>query len=547
MENKDIARSFNLLGKLMELHGENPFKVRSYYNAYNILRKMERPLVEMSEDELSKIPGLGKAIVGKIGELAEKGNMDTLERYKGMTPSGVIDMLQVRGFGPKKVSVIWNQLGVETIGELLQACEENRLVALKGFGLKTQASLQQKLQYFQLSKGYYQYAVAENEIEEINQWIGENMPQDAAVVGDAAKHNQIIEGISILVVEESSEALTTAIKEHASEDVEELNWGGITVQLIEISAEDFAAEQLIQNSTEDYIEFLQNEYGLEVEEFADELNEEMIFEALDIPYISPPQRELWDQNRDNISEEDLLKTEEIKGIIHSHSTYSDGLNTLKEMALYCKDQGFEYLVITDHSQSAFYADGLKPDEIKKQWKEIDELNKSIPDFHIFKGIESDILSDGSLDYEEEMLKEFDIIIASVHSNLNMDEEKATQRILKAIENPYTRILGHPTGRLLLSREGYPLDHVKIIDACAEHNVVIEINAHPNRLDIDYHWIDYCLEKGVKLSINPDAHSREAIHLNRHGVRIARKAWLTKENNLSSYSLEEIRAWIDEKG
>lgn len=224
----------------------------------------------------------------------------------------------------------------------------------------------------------------------------------------------------------------------------------------------------------------------------------------------------------------LIEETDIKGVIHSHTTYSDGLHTLREMAEYSKSLGFEYIVITDHSKSAFYANGLKPERVLAQMEEIDALNAELAPFKIYKGIESDILGDGSLDYEEDILKQFDVIIASVHSNLKMDKEKATTRLINAIKNPYTTILGHPTGRLLLSREGYPIDHMAIIDACAEHQVAIELNANPYRLDLDYEWIPYAMEKGVKISINPDAHSKEGIHDIRYGVLAARKGGLTKE-------------------
>jgi len=545
MENKEIAKSFNLLGKLMDLHGENPFKVRSYYTAYNILRKHERPLSEMSGDEIGSIHGLGKAIVGKIEELTTKGQMDTLDRFKEMTPPGVVEMLHVRGFGPKKVSSVWNQLGIETIGELLQATKENRLVALKGFGLKTQEDLKKKLEYFSVSKGFVHYATAENEVEEIQQIIEDQFPQDAAIVGGAAQQEQVIEGIQILVLEEREDDLRKALESGAREDVTVFNYGGIPIHIDAISGEEFAIEQFTRNSGEDFVEYFQDAYDIDLHEFVDVLSEETIFEEADAEFIPPPQRKLIDDRPDNRSFESLIKVEDIKGIIHSHSTYSDGLHSLKDMALYAKEQGFEYLLITDHSQSAFYADGLKVDRVQEQWKEIDQLNQEIPDFHIFKGIESDILNDGSLDYEDDILKGFDVVIASVHSNLKMDKEKATNRLLTAIKNPHTRILGHPTGRLLLSREGYPIDHAAIIDACAENNVIIELNAHPNRLDIDYHWISYCRDKGVLISINPDAHSKEGMHLVRHGVRVARKAWLTPEENLSSYSLEQLKSWIKE--
>ncbi len=537
MDNKSIAKAFNLLGKLMDLHGENPFKIRSYYAAYNILRKHEPPLSAMNEGEIQAISGLGKAISGKIGELTSKGYMDTLERFKEMTPTGIIEMLSVRGFGPKKVSAVWNQLGITSIGELLQACNENRLVALKGFGLKTQESLKQKLKYFQSSKGYFLYADTIPAIKKIQLFLEKNMNGNAAIVGDVAQENQVIQGITILVIEDFEEKVLKFIEENRDEENESLNFAGIDVHVDAIGQEEFAIEQLNRNSTEDYIEYLQEEYEYDPESFLDVLNEEFILEELEAEYIAPPQRELFDNKPKGQTAEDLIKVNDIKGIVHAHSTYSDGLHSLKEMALHCKDQGFEYLLITDHSQSAFYADGLKPDRVKEQWAEIDQLNQEISDFHIFKGIESDILTDGSLDYDNEILAGFDVIIASIHSNLNMSEEKATTRLINAIKNPHTKILGHPTGRLLLSREAYPIDHVAVIDACAEHNVVIEINAHPNRLDLDYHWIDYCREKGVMLSINPDAHSKEAIHMVEHGVRVARKAYVTAAENLSSLSKE----------
>ena len=543
IENKEIASSFNMLGKLMELHGENPFKIRSYSNAYNILRKHEQPLVDMTTEEIRAIHGLGEAIVGKIEELTSKGQMEALEKYKEMTPPGIIDMLNVRGFGPKKVSVIWNQLEIETIGELLQACQENRLVALKGFGLKTQHTLLKKLEYYSASRGFVHYATAENEVVEINELLLKEYQNDAAIVGDAAQDLQVIEGVDILVVEGREEELTTYIQSQGREEVEGLNWNGVPIHLIAIAGEEFAIEQFVRNSGESYAEYFQDEYDIDLQEFVDEVNEEAIFEAANVPFLSPGQRELFEDRPAGREESELIEVKDIKGVIHCHSTYSDGLHSLKDMALYAKEQGFEYMVITDHSQSAFYADGLKPDRILEQWTEIEKLNEEITDFHIFKGIESDILSDGSLDYEEEMLSGFDVVIASVHSNLNMDEEKATKRLLAAIENPHTRILGHPTGRLLLSREGYPIDHARVIDACAANNVIIELNSHPNRLDLDYHWISYCRDKNVKISINSDAHSKEGMHVIRHGVRVARKAWVTSQENLSSYSLEEFNQWV----
>ena len=240
----------------------------------------------------------------------------------------------------------------------------------------------------------------------------------------------------------------------------------------------------------------------------------------------------------------VIQPKDIKAIIHSHSTWSDGVHTIVQMATTAKEQGFEYLVLSDHSQSAFYAGGLKPEQIAAQHQEIDAFNTKLAPFKIFRSIESDILNDGSLDYSAQVLNTFDLVIASVHSNLKMTQEKAMDRVLTAIRNPYTTILGHPTGRLLLSRKGYPLDHKAIIDTCAENNVVIEINAHPRRLDIDWRWIEYALEKGVLLSIDPDAHSVEGYKDTYYGVMIAQKGGLTAQHNLSSFTLTQFEAFLD---
>jgi DNA polymerase (family 10) len=275
------------------------------------------------------------------------------------------------------------------------------------------------------------------------------------------------------------------------------------------------------------------------------ISEKDIFAAANIPYIEPYLRE--DANIIDLAKSKglpaVIVPSDIKGIIHSHSKWSDGSNTLLEMATAAKAKGLEYLVISDHSKSAFYASGLQEDRIIAQHKEIDQINKQLAPFKIFKSIESDILNDGSLDYAPGILQSFDLIIASVHSNLKMQEEKAMQRLITAIENPYTNILGHMTGRLLLSRKGYPVDHQKIIDACAANHVVIELNAHPRRLDIDWRMIGKALDKGVLISINPDAHAIQGFEDCKYGVLVAQKAGLTKENNLSSYTLDAFEKWV----
>ncbi len=532
LSNKDIARQFQLLGNLMELHGENAFKIRSYKNAYLTLRKLDRPLTEMEEAEIAQIKGIGKAITGKIKELLDKGEMATLERYKSQTPEGIQEMLNIKGFGPKKIMVIWKELGLENVGELLYAVNENRLIELKGFGKKTQDDLKKKLEYYQKSRHLFHFATLEAEALLLLEKLTGLLSSPVELTGPIRRKTNTLSTIDLIAADEP-EKIKAALEQAGLESIieKEDNITALTANELPVAIHfcqpgQFGSKQFRYTAAEDFLHsFIQKYQGVDFRHLE---KEEQVFEKVGLPFIAPELREqdwaleLAEQNQ----LPDLIEEKDIKGVIHAHTTYSDGLHSLEEMARYCRDQGYEYLGITDHSQSAFYANGLKEDRVLQQFQEIDRLNAEMAPFKIFKGIESDILNDGRLDYDDALLAQFDFIIASVHSNLRMDLDKATQRIITAVENPYTTILGHPTGRLLLSREGYPLDHKKIIDACAANGLVIELNANPYRLDLDWTWIPYALEKGVKIAVNPDAHSKEGVKDIRYGVASARKGGLT---------------------
>ncbi|MEM9836952.1 MAG: PHP domain-containing protein [Bacteroidota bacterium] len=548
MTNKEIAAAFRQLGQLMELHQDNPFKIKSYQNAYRKLRKLEEPLAEMSVMEIGAIPGVGKAISGKIQELTAEGKMATLEKWKAQTPSGVVEMLEIGGFGPKKIRSIWKDLGVESIGELLYAVNENRLVELKGFGAKTQADLKQKLEFFLKSSGQYHFRTLEapaNELLEILQKAhGEK--EQSALTGAIRRLCPVLQEITILTTANPELCLSENedfVVLHEADDQIKGSFQEYPVTIYRCAAEAWGSKQFRYTASPDFMAaFLAKFPDLD---FKDLPTETAVFAKVNLPYIAPELREnewgLQLAAENNLPE--LLEEASIRGVVHSHSTYSDGINTLADMAAAAKQLGYEYLLITDHSKSAFYANGLKEDRLREQWAEIDVLNASLAPFRILKGIESDILNDGSLDYSDDILAEFDVVIASVHSNLRMDEAKATQRLLTAIANPYTHILGHPTGRLLLSRAGYPIDHKAIIDACAEHRVCIELNANPMRLDLDWSWIPYAIERGVPISINPDAHSVGGIQDVRYGVLAARKGGLTEKLCLNTRSITEFLAWF----
>lgn len=540
LNNKQIAGKFDLLAKLMELHDDNPFKIKTYANAYLSLRKLEGNLAEMSKAELASIKGVGSTVADKIKELVETGEMKALEKFREMTPEGIQQMLSIKGLGPKKVKQIWKEMEIETIGELLYACNENRLVTYSGFGPKIQADIIEKLEYFQASQGKFLYAHVHKQAEKCLELIKTKQTSTKIeICGDVRRMMPEVKGIELL----SDAALVDIFPEIESMEYIDDQWYFMAIPIFIYVTESarFDQELFRLNSSESFYAAFSNE---ELSAGDDQL----IFKNKGLPFIPAEFREHTDALSKNESYiQNLIEVEDIQGIVHNHSTYSDGLHTLKEMADYVRDSGFKYFVISDHSKSAGYASGLNEESVLMQWNEIENLNNQFADgFKIYKGIESDILTDGSLDYSDDILAGFDIVIASVHSGLNMDEEKATRRLITAIENPYTRILGHPTGRLLLARRGYPVDYKKVIDACATNNVVIELNANPQRLDLDWTWIPYALDKHVKVAINPDAHSKESIHYIKYGVAAARKGGLTKDMCLNTMNKEAFDQWLSRK-
>ncbi len=533
MSTEEIAQALKLTAQLMELHEENPFKIKSIANAAYKLGKRDIDLAGKSLQELEKIEGIGKGIAAKINELQTTGDLKELAEMFAKTPVGVVEMLGIKGIGPKKVGQLWRELEIESVGELFYACNENRLITLKGFGAKTQEQVKSQIEFFQNSKGKFHYATVEEFAFQLVEHLKKKYNTGlVSLTGAMRRKCEIIEKIEILIASEIAVNI---------DEVE--NRRKVKVELITCNENEFCSRLFETTAGEKHLEQLQiSNQSLEFK------SEEEIYSSLNLQYIHPELREGLNEvelARGNKIPK-LVEVADLKGILHNHSTYSDGINTLKEMAVYCKELGYEYLGICDHSQSAFYAEGLKPEKVLLQHQEIDELNKQLAPFRVFKGIESDILNSGSLDYEDSVLKSFDFIVASVHSNLKMNEEKATARLLKAVENPYTTILGHPTGRLLLSRSGYAIDHKKIIDACAANQVIIELNASPYRLDIDWRWIPYCLEKGVKISINPDAHEKSGYHDMYYGTCVARKGMLTKEMCFNTMSLSEIEKYFQNK-
>lgn len=542
-DNSTIADNFSLLSKLMDIHGENSFKAKSFANAAFTVEKLAAPLQDTPAEEIAKIKGIGDSISKSIQEMLQTEQFGLLDTYIEKTPAGILEMMKIKGLGPKKIATIWKDLEVESLGELLYACNENRLMLLKGFGQKTQDSVKQSIEFYFSNQDRYLFAEAESLANELEATIKALLaPAQVSLTGQIRRNEVIIDEIELVTdaapgnLQEQLQTLGTLTFLEASPT--SLLWQHaqkIKVRVYTAAENEFGKTLFFTTATPAFLE------GFPTAGITAGATEEEIFSQAGFPYLPPCLRSNSSMLQQPLP--DLINPADIKGIIHSHSTWSDGQYSLEEMALAAKAQGFEYLVISDHSRSAFYANGLSIERIAEQHAQIDALNQQLAPFRIFKSIEADILNDGSLDYPDEVLASFDLVIASVHSNLKMSEEKAMARLLKAIENPYTTILGHMTGRLLLSRNGYPVDHRRIIDACAEHHVVIELNAHPRRLDIDWEWIPYAREKGVLLSIDPDAHSIGGFKDVYYGTLAARKGGLTASGNLSSYSKEALENYI----
>jgi DNA polymerase (family 10) len=548
MDNYQIADHLTLLAKLMDIHGGDAFKSKTYASAAFTLEKLPQDITELPAEKIFKLRGIGESVGKKVMEIIETGELSQLQELLAKTPEGVLEMMNIKGLGPKKIHTLWKQMNIDNIEDLKTACEENQIAATKGFGEKTQQNILQSISFQQQNAGKYLYAKAEGFALAFTEKLKNKFPEEQfEITGDFRRQMEVIESLDWVTTASSDDLQKYLLNDHAQLITDR---DGMLI----ISAENslllrfyletklsFAARWFATSADEVFFQTFDNDN----QNFS---TEEEIFSAAGVHYIPPFLRE----NKEVIAKaktndfSNIINTSSIKGLIHSHSNWSDGAHTIEVMAEELIRLGFEYLVISDHSKAAFYANGLSEQKIIEQHKYVDELNKKLAPFKIFKSIECDILNDGSLDYSNDILSTFDLVITSIHSNLTMTEEKAMHRLMGAISNPYTTILGHMTGRLLLKRKGFPVDHKTIIDACAAQHIAIEINANPRRLDMDWRWIDYALQQGVMLSINPDAHTTDEFHNVKYGVLVAQKGGLIAEKNLSSFSLSQFEAWLENR-
>lgn len=559
LDNKSITRKLKLIIQLMELHDENPFKIRSYQSAIYTIDQGGISLDGLSREELQEIKGIGKSMAEVIVALHETGTAPVLDELLAKTPQGLLEVLQIKGLGPKKIKVLWKQLNITSTHELMEACQSGQVAKLSGFGEKTQQSIINAMEFQEANRSKWLYADLEPMVEALQQDLEQQFGVGkVAITGEYARRLEILEQIDLVVETSDGKAkfdlvnsIPALIQDLKSSspfkwrgEVKELN---LPIHIHFSSPAEFVQNSLLRTASRGHLLSQVSEESLasffRSKSFDSELQ---AYQEAGLGYIAPELREGYFEI--SLAKEGklpvLLEMEDLRGSLHNHSTYSDGKHTLREMATYCQSLGYEYLGIADHSRSAFYAGGLDIERVEEQQREIKLLNEELAPFRIFSGIESDILVDGSLDYPDEVLATFDFVVASIHSALSMTRQRATARLVKAIENPFTTILGHPTGRLLLRREGYPLDHQTVIDACAANEVVIEVNANPWRLDLDWRWIRYALDKGVRLSINPDAHEKEAYADMRYGVIVARKGGLTRDMTLNALSADALAIYFE---
>jgi DNA polymerase (family 10) len=535
---------FFLYAELLLLHAKNEGLANLLSGAAYRIRKMSEEITGLQKVELSKL--FRPDIVGIIENLKKKKNIPALDELIQLTPGGLFEMMQVKGLGGKKLSVLWKTAKIDTLPALLEACKNNMLSKIPGFGVKTQQNIIAAIDALNSSSDRYHYAAVADQANELVLIMQQLFKTTfVSLCGEVRRKSTTVAGIDLLAAIDPKKLKSKALRSffiiQSTEDgiTKGHTLDEIPVRVTHSTEEAFFSDLFLHTGNEAHVKKI----GAKVKMNTNAGSEEAIYKAAGFPYIIPEMRENVAEWGFKKKKEELVTLSDIKGVVHNHTTWSDGVDTLADFVEACKKQGYEYTVISEHSKNAHYAGGLKEDKVLQQMEEITKLNKNLKPFKIFKSIECDIKVSGDLDYEDAFLKKFDLVIVSIHQLLKMEEEKATKRLIKAIENPYTTILGHMTGRQLLVRPGYPVNFKKVIDACAANNVIIEINANPYRLDMDWSHVPYAIKRGVMISINPDAHSISEISNIRWGIDAARKGGLTKDMTWNAMPLKKIEAWL----
>lgn len=578
MDKKTIASILDEMGTLLELQGANPFKSRAFHNASRAVEGITDDLEALVESGgLTDVKGIGTSIAAIIADLVRKGKSKEYTDLRKGFPDGVLDMLRIQGLGPKKVKILFEKKKIKSLDGLEAAAKADKIAPLDGFGKKTQENILAGIQALRSRSDKHLYSAANDAAHSVFDMLRKQKGVlRGEIAGSLRRHKEVIGDIDIVLSarDQDRERLMEAFVAHP--DVASVVARGETKSSVTLSAgincdlrivddaEFPFALNYFTGSKEHNVELRTrakkfglslNEYGFsrlgeeekrgKVKKVVKCDDEEGIYRALELDYVPPELRE----NRGEIEAAiehrlpALVQAEDIRGTFHCHSTYSDGVNSLEQMAAGARSLGWEYLGIADHSKVAAYAGGLSKEKLQAQFKEIDSLNSRWKGFRLLKGTECDILPDGTLDWDDRVLASFEYVVVSVHSNFKMSESEMTKRIVRALKNKYVTMLGHPTGRLLLARDAYPVNMTDIINAAADYGRIIEINAHPTRLDLDWRLCAFAKEKGVMIAINPDAHTVEGLKDVPYGVGIARKGWLTKKDVLNARPLGGVLEYL----
>ncbi len=556
MNNSQISHGIKRLANMMILLDENPFKIKAFEKAAGIVENHPEEMgVLIDEDRLKNEEGIGETLARIILYYAKSGGPVEEKELLDRLPLGLPELLELPGLGVIKVQQLWQELGISNLDTLYHACKEKQLSDVKGFGSKLQQKLLDSIDFRKKHSRDFHLDTA---LSVAQSWLDKlralQCVKRIELTGELRRRNNLIQSVEFLVDAESSvlaEILNAqfSLELCIGDTIEFDDISTLPVHIYFSVGESFGANQLTLTGGDVFLGHLDLACAKEgvtrsLDQFTNlnttNASENEICQSLSIQWIEPELRDAFDHFPEDRK---LIEPGDVKGVFHAHSTWSDGRNSLDEMVNEAHRLGYEYFGITEHSQAAYYANGLKPDRVHAQWERIDELNDRYTDFHIFKGIEADILVDGSLDYDEELLAGFDFVIASIHSHFHLNPVQQTDRIIRALHSPYTTMLGHPTGRMLLARAGYAPDLETIIEVAGEQRKIIEINTTPKRLDLDWRHLDLARDRGVKISINPDAHSVKALSTIPLGVMMARKGGLSADDVVNTMKLEDMKTYL----
>lgn len=568
MKAPEVAGILHEISMLLEVVGGDPFRAKAYANAARRIEASGADLEQLAgAGKLTTLPGVGAGIAEVIREIVATGTSSLYTRLAAETPIGLYDLMRIKGLGPKRVRTLYADLGIDSLDALEKAAAAGKLHDLPNFGAKTTQKILESVAFARAARGRRRLYAALEVADRLLEWLDTlGTVTQSSVAGEVRRDLEVVECVDLVVASKDPAAVLAAFRDLSGaaptgpnkENYAEIRFSdGLRATLVAVEPREFATALLYATGSGKHLRELESRAeGLGMRLTADGVwrgekraatrDEKSVYKALGLEFIEPELREGWGEVEAaaNGSLPRLVEVGDLRGTFHCHTSYSDGRATVDEMGEATRARGWRYLGIADHSQSAGYAGGLPPARVRAQQADIDRWNrarggKGKQRVRLFKGVESDILTDGSLDYDDDVLKTFDYVVGSVHSAFGIGEKAMTDRLIRAVSNPRLTILGHATGRLLLRRDGYEVDVKAVIDAAAEHGACVEINADPARLDVDWKWARYAASKGVLVPIDPDAHSTDSLDYVQWGVRVARKGWLAPRNVLNTFELEEV--------